>query len=243
MIKIISVLLIIYFSISTFSIYSIFRGYPIFIDLVVYSLAFTFSCIFFFFAFYQDFRNAYFGIRTSFGERKTRRKKLDNQFENHGGKIGYHESNTDHIAIMWVSESHNNYPVLKKDGILNLMEHYKRNKIEFSLDFIYLSDDFLSLVKSQRTTGIHIFGHGRIDSLYFEDGVVQFRELKDVSPKEFVAHWHCNHGEGKSLGEYIGKKYFAPYGKRMPFTNRRDIKKLINDELEWKINEKFSREN
>jgi hypothetical protein len=104
------------------------------------------------------------------------------------------------------------------------------------LYFCYLADDFLNIVKSKSVTGVHVFGHGRVDSILFEDGVLQYRELKDTFPKDFVAQWHCNHGEGKSLGEYIGKEYFSPYGRRGSFQNKRDIGKLIRDELDWEIN-------
>ena len=102
-----------------------------------------------------------------------------------------------------------------------------------------MAEDFLNIVKSKYVYGIHIFGHGRIDSLAFEDGIVQYRELIDIDPKEFVAQWHCNHGYGNSLGYYIGKKYYVPYGKRGGFQNKRDIKKFINDKLKWEVNIRF----
>lgn len=206
------------------------------ISLIILSI---FSGVLFFFSYYQILRNLFFKIRTIIGEKITSWKKLDKEFKKLGGIIGYHPSDVKHIAIIYPSESKKRYPLLKKDGISVLMEHYKDKKINFRLYFCYLADDFLKIVKSKNVTGVHVFGHGRIDSILFEDGVVQYRELKDTIPKEFVAQWHCNHGDGKSLGEYIGREYFSPCGRRGSYRNKRDVDKLIRDELDWETNKNF----
>jgi hypothetical protein len=239
-VKIVSIILLFYFAFQTFTLFALFKGYQIYIIIVAYSLAFTFSVLFYFFAFYNDFRNFYFEIRTKYGELRTERKKFDENFKNLGGIIGYKAFKEDHVAIIWPSESNKNFPSLKNDGFPLLIEHYKKKEIKHIVYFCYLCDDFIKIIKSKYVNGVHIFGHGRISALHFEDGILQYRELKDSDPKEFIAQWHCNHGEGKPLGEYIGKKYYSPYGKRSSFSNERDIKKLINGNLEWTINDKFS---
>jgi hypothetical protein len=201
---------------------------------------FTFSLVFFFFAFYPELRKFYFKIRTLWGERKTQKKNLITKFIENGGLIGYNPVCKEHIAIICPSESKNNYPSLEKEGLLLLINHYRDNNINYVLYFCYLSDDFIKIVKSSYVKGIHIFGHGRIDSLLFEDGVVQYRELRGTSVKDFIAQWHCNHGDGKSLGEYIGMQYYSPYGKRRAGQNIKDITKLIDNKLIWTSNEALS---
>jgi hypothetical protein len=239
-VKIISIVLVVIFSAIMIWSYFVFTSVEFVLGQVmagalILSIIFTFSWIFFFFAFYQDLRKIFFRVRTHYGEWITLRKKLDEKFREAGGIVGYHPYLKDHIAIIYPSDSENNYPKLKKDGILPLIEHYKNIKQNYKLYYCYLTEDFLRLIKSQNTKGIHIFGHGRIDSLLFKDGIVQYRELKNAPVKEFVAQWHCNHGDGGSLGKYIGKKYYAPPGKRNAWQNRKDIERLIKSELEWII--------
>jgi len=220
--------------------YAILSYNPLFLAFLYTISFFTFSWLFFFFSFYPELRKLYFDVRTNIGKWKTQHYRLKEKFKDNGGVVGYESSNEDHIALIYPSESSMNYPSLEKEGILTLMDHYQNENIKFKLYFCSLCDNFINIIKSDNVTGIHIFGHGKIDSLAFEDGVLEYRELKDVEPKEFVAQWHCNHGYGKSLGEYIGKKYYSPYGKRRIFQNKRDFKKLLNNGLIWELNEKFS---
>jgi hypothetical protein len=174
------------------------------------------------------------------GEINTSGYGFDTKFKEHGGIEGYKEIKEEHIAIIFPSESRKRYPKIDNKEITLLTDYYKERNEHYKLYFCYLADDFISIVKSQYVYGIHIFGHGRIYCLLFENGYLIYRELKDTPPKEFIAQWHCNHSEGKSLGEYIGKKYYVPYGKRGGFHNQRDIKKLINGQLDWKYNKEYN---
>ena len=72
------------------------------ISLIILSI---FSGVFFFFSYYQILRNLFFKIRTIIGEKITSWKKLDKEFKNLGGIIGYHPSDVKHIAIIYPSES------------------------------------------------------------------------------------------------------------------------------------------
>lgn len=151
--------------------------------------------------------------------------------------VGYKPINEKHIAIIFPSDSENDYPIIDNE-ILSLIYYYKENNVNYKMYFCFITDDFIKIINSRYVYGVHVFGHGKVDSLGFQDGIVQYREFKETKPKkEFVAQWHCNHGTGHSLGEYIGKKYYVPHGKRVSFQNKLDIKKLIDNKLKWQKNE------
>jgi hypothetical protein len=205
---------------------------------------FMFACLLTFFAFYMKLRQFYFRARTKLGIWRTKKEKLDEYFKYAGGGyVGQPPRNYPHIAIIYPTVSRLDYPDLMGEHIEELMDYYKENKVVFNLYLCFLAGHFIDIFKSPNVTGVHIFGHGARDSTSFEDGYVQYREFKGLPCKEFIAQWHCNHvysGTGISLGEYIGKKYFAPYGKRSKFKNGKDIKKLMRSELPWETNPIFS---
>ncbi len=191
-----------------------------------------------FIVFYPCIRNIYFDLRTKIGEINTSINKLDEKFKIGGNIIGYQSIKEKHIAIIFPSVSSKNYPVLYSEVLL-LLNYYEKQDEKHRLYFCYRTEDFINIVKSQNVIGIHVFGHGRMDSLSFEDGTVMYREFKGIKPKEFVAQWHCNHGSKTetSLGYVIGKKYYVPYGMRTRFINAKDVKELINGKINWTINE------
>jgi hypothetical protein len=226
-----SILIIwIYFSLTLIAI--------IWLWLILFCLVLFFNFV----VFYPYLKLYYFKGRTKFGEWYTSKNKIDIKYKVFGGIVGYQPIEERHIAIIFPSDSRKNYPIIDKEETLLLFNYYRELKENYKIYFCFLIDDFKNIVKSDYIYGIHIFGHGRIDSLGLEDGIVVYRELKDTKPKEFVAQWHCNHGnkEETSLGYLIGKKYYVPSGKRRGFQNYKDIKKLINNQLKWTINKKFT---
>jgi hypothetical protein len=132
------------------------------------------------------------------------------------------------------------FPIINQDKKL-LIDYYK-NKGGFRMYFCYLTDDFVNIIRSQTVTGLHVFGHGSIDHLVFQDGVVYYREFyRDFTVnqlKDFVCQWHCNKGKytKKHLGKIV-KKYFVPEGYRNFLNNKKDIEKFIDGTLNWTINE------
>ena len=205
-------------------------------------MPFIFLLLLNFIFFHSTLSNLYYGIRTKYGEFVTSIYKFDKKFKICGGVIGYKNIKERHIAIIFPSDSGKNYKITNDNDILELENYYVDKNENYRLYFFYLVDDFINIVKSQYVYGIHIFGHGRIDRLTFEDGVVLYREFKGIEPKEFVAQWHCNHGSfyKNSLGRVIGTKYFVKYGMRNCYSNKRDIKKLVNGELNWTYNDNIS---
>ena len=197
-------------------------------------LIITYSCVFV--VFFPFIKNVGYKLRQNADIKATSKRNLDKEFLEHDGIIGYKSIKERHIAIIFISDSSKDYFNISYDEISPLIEYCKKNKINYKLYFCYLADDFIKIIKSKYVYGIHIFGHGRIDSLKFEDGFLHYRELKDTEPKEFVAQWHCNHGDGKSLGELIGKKYYVPYGMSIKGGSKKDIFKLINGQIEWTKN-------
>jgi hypothetical protein len=176
-------------------------------------------------------------FRHYLGIRATSKGNLDKEFHKHGGIVGYQPVKDRHVALVFISDSSKNYSDISYDEISPLIEDFKKNKVNYKLYFCYLTDDFVKIIKSKYIYGIHIFGHGAIDSLGFEDGIVQYREFKGIEPKDFIAQWHCNHGEGKSLGELIGRKYYVPYGYTIIKQNKKEIIELINNPEKWTINQ------
>lgn len=175
------------------------------------------------------------------GVKATRKYSLSKEFIESGGVIGYKPIEKRHIAIILVSdlcEDFSVYSKINKREILPLIEHYTTNHLDYKVYFCCYTDDFVNIIRSRFVYGVHIFGHGRIDSVGFENGVVVYREFKSIEPKEFVAQFHCNHGNGQSLGELIGKKYYVPYGMSVIGQHQKEILKLLNGEG-WTINEKF----
>jgi len=215
--------------------------YLFIIKLVIFwliSFIFLYSCVLI--IFYSSIRRGFFKLRQYVGIQKTSKKNLDKEFIKHGGIVGYQSIKEMHIALIFISDSRRDYSNICYDEVSPLIEDYDKKNDNYKLYFCYLTDDFLNIVKSKYVYGLHVFGHGTIDSLGFEDGVVQYRELKNTEPKEFVAQWHCNHGSGKSLGELIGRKYYVPYGYRIIRGNKKDISKLINNQIEWTKNSNVS---
>jgi len=207
----------------------------------IWLFPFVFLLLLNFVLFHSTLANVYYNVRTRYGELITSIYKLDKKFKVHNGIINYADVKEKHIAIIFPSDSSKNYKVTTDNEILDLENHYLEKNEKYRLYFCYLVDDFIKIVESQFVHGIHIFGHGRIDRLTFEDGVVLYREFKSITPKEFVAQWHCNHGDfyKNSLGRTIGKKYYVKYGMRNFYSNKRDIKKLINGELNWTHNDEI----
>jgi len=192
-----------------------------------------------FIAFYSNIKKCFYKIRRCAGLRKTSKKILDLEFKDKGGIVGYQPITERHIALIFISDSSKNYGDISYKEIEPLIEHYDKYKENYKLYFCYLAEDFLKIVKSKYVYGIHILGHGAIDSLGFEDGVLIYRELRHTEPKEFIAQWHCNHGEGDSLGVLIGRKYYVPYGYTLINGNKGRITKLINGKIKWTENPKF----
>ena len=150
-----------------------------------------------------------------------------------GGIIGYKPFNKRHIALIFVSNSNDNYADVKFEDIEPIVKDCKKKNKNYKVYFCYLTYDFIKIVKSEYVYEVHIFGHGKVDALGFEDGVFQYRELRHTEPKDFVAQWHCNHG-GKiehSLGYLIGKEYYVPYGIIFTPDIPNKVEKLINGKL------------
>ena len=198
------------------------------------SVIFTYSCVLI--VFFPFIKKVGYKLRQYDGIKATSKRKLDKYFIKHDGIVGYKTIKERHIALIFVSDSSKDYSNISYDEISPLIEYYDKNKENYKFYFCYLANDFIKIVKSKYVYGIHIFGHGRIDSLGFEDGVLNYRELKYMEPKDFVAQWHCNHGDGKSLGELIGRKYYVPYGMSIIRGSKKEISKLVNGQIEWTIN-------
>ena len=189
--------------------------------------------------FLADFKKIFYKYRNWEGIRNTTKKNLKEEFLKQGGIIGYKPIEESHIALIFISNSSKNYGDICYDEFSPFIEHYNKTKVAYHLYFCSFSEDFIKLVQSKNIYGLHIYGHGRIDSVRFEDGILQYRELKHTEPKEFVAQWHCNHGDGVSLGELIGKEYFVPYGMIFFIYNNKRAKELISGKRKWTINEKL----
>jgi len=208
----------------------------------IWLATFVFLLLLTFILFHSTLSNLFYSIRTKYGELVTSIYKLDKKFKTCGGIIGYENVKEKHVAIIFPSDSSKNYKSTEDNDIVELKNYYLDKNENYKVYFCYLVEDFINIVKSQYVYGIHIFGHGRIDRLTFEDGAVLYREFKGIEPKEFVAQWHCNHRSfyKNSLGRIIGKKYYVKYGMRNYYSNKKDIKKLVIDELDWTYNDNVS---
>jgi hypothetical protein len=185
--------------------------------------------------FHSTLSKIFYSTRSKLGEIITNLYKLDKKFEEDNGIVGYKTIKEEHIAIIFPSDSSKNFKVTTDNEIEKLKKHYESRNENYKVYFCFLVDDFIKIVKSEYVYGVHVFGHGRINGITLEDGQINYREFKGTKPKEFVVQWHCNHGDfhQNSLGRMIGKKYYVKYGMRNAFSNKRDIKKLINGKLEW----------
>jgi len=197
------------------------------------------SCIWITFTFNPEVRYIYSKGRSKRGGRNSKKKNLKEAFVSAGGLINSPPHNQPHIAIICVSDSKEWYPDLRKEHITMLLNHYKKtpNKA-YMLYFCSEAKKFVEIIKSPNVTGVHIFGHGSIDGLTFQDDEkVEYREFEDIAdvnrfpPKEFVDQFHCNHGHGMSLGVCIGKAYFVLKVKRGTHRNKKDIQLLIEGKL------------
>jgi len=170
---------------------------------------------------------------------------LKTKFKKEKGIIGYKPIKKKHIAIIFPSLYDFDYPNLNSCEIKPLIEHYKKTAENYQIYLCYLVEDFINIVKNPNVKGLHIFGHGRIYLLKFKNGGVFYREFKGLKPKkDFVCQWHCNHGEYKEqhLG-HIAKKYYIAKGYRHRWNNKKEIKKLIENKLDWKYNKKNKKKN
>jgi len=161
-----------------------------------------------------------------------------NNFKREGGVVGYTPINEEHVAILFPTVYEFDYPNVYGKEIKPLIEHYKESSEKYEIYLCYQVDDFINIVKSPKVTGLHIFGHGKIYKLKFKDGGIYYREFYGLEhKKDFVCQWHCNIGKyrDKHLG-FIAKKYYVPIGLRHRWNNIKDIKKFIEDTLDWKYN-------
>lgn len=180
--------------------------------------------------------------RNRSGKKYTEKRKLKEDFIKSGGIVGFQPVNENHVALIFVSDSEENYSDVDFEYIQPIINDCNEKDECYKVYFCYLADDFINIVKSRYTQKIHIFGHGRIDSLRFRDGILSYRELKDTEPKELVAQWHCNHGdkEETSLGYHIGKEYYVPFGYVLLPLTKRNVKKFIEGKIKPKKNPKFN---
>jgi len=209
----------------------------------IWQATFTFLLFLVFIFFHSTLSNFFYHTRTKYGELITHIYKIDKKFRTNGGIIGYENIKDEHIAIIFPSDSEKNYKITEDNDVIELKNYYLDRNEKYVVYFCFLVKDFISIVKSKNVYGIHIFGHGRIDRLTLQDGIVSYRDFKGCEPKNFVAQWHCNHGAfyKNSLGRMIGKKYYVKYGMRNFYSNKRDIKKLVKGELDWTHNDELGK--
>ncbi len=62
---------------------------------------------------------------------------------------------------------------------------------------------FKQIVKNKKISELYIFGHGRINGIYFSQQFIDYSLFQEYPSKMFVGQYHCNHGQGKSLADYL----------------------------------------
>jgi hypothetical protein len=185
-------------------------------------------------------KEGYFNLRTNIGERKTKRKKLRNEFIEYGGIEGFSKINSPHIALIIPSESRKDYSNFKIREIKPFIKYYENQSVDCNIYHCFKSEDFKKIIQSKKVIGIHIFGHGSMNALVFEDGLFSYRECQFFDKKEFVGQHHCNHKgkKQKSLAFLIGRKAYAPRGKSTIIDIYLDSEKLKRGKL-WIKNNKI----
>lgn len=173
--------------------------------------------------------------------KKSLKKNIKDKFKEDGGIVGFQQIKKEHKALIFVSNHRDNYADYNYKYIKPIIDDCKNKKGMYEIYFCYKADDFKKIVESKYVKEIHIFGHGRIDTLGFEDGRMYYRELRDVEPKELVAQWHCNHGFDRdySLGKLIGKCYHVPLGYSLAPDISKNVQKLVDGEIKPTQNPKF----
>lgn len=121
------------------------------------------------------------------------------------------------------------------NGITDLINHFRENDIPYRVYKGISGEDFKKIVNDEKVESLFIFGHGcRHGFTLGKNDGVYYCELRNAPKKKFIAQLHCNHGSGKSLGEYIAKDYFAPNKKMCFWENRKYIKERCENNLKFK---------
>lgn len=230
-VKIISVLFFLWFVYISFDIFKL---------LYVWILAFTFFIFVLIMAFHPYILKILYRLRDGLYGIIIPLTNYESTFKEQGGIIGFKDIKEEHIAIVFPEINRNVYPDINSKEKKLLYDYHTDNGETYKLYFCYQCDHFEKIVKSEYVAGLHIFGHGSISHLTFEDGIVMYREFYGLQhKKDFICQWHCNIGKykDKHLG-HIAKRCYIPDGYRHYFNNKKDIKKLIEDNLDWTINEK-----
>lgn len=97
-------------------------------------------------------------------------------------------------------------------------------------------DEFDKIIKNPTYKRIYLIGHGTRDSFMLnkKEKINYSSYSKQKRSKEFIAQWHCCHGGGKSLADYIVKKNLISKcditnSKRYPSDINKKIKKMYNE--------------
>ena len=89
-------------------------------------------------------------------------------------------------------------------GISWLLKYFKNINQPYKVYLKPNASKFKQIVKDEKADRLYIIGHGKKKCIDFESGQsIKYEELKDSPKKQFIGQYHCNHGGGKSLADYI----------------------------------------
>lgn len=115
-----------------------------------------------------------------------------------------YSSTENFAAIILIKKSPDDDIGLFTQGICWLLKYFKNINQSYK---VYLNPnprEFKQIVNDEKADRLYIFGHGKRNCLKFESGLyIKYKELKDYPKKQFIGQYHCNHGGGKSLADYI----------------------------------------
>lgn len=107
------------------------------------------------------------------------------------------------VAIMIVRKYPEDNFRLFTQGIDYLLKYFKATDQSYKVFLWPTLEQFKKTVRNVNANKMYIFGHGKINGICFQDEFLNYSQFKGCPKKEFIAQYHCNHGTGKSLADYL----------------------------------------
>lgn len=89
-------------------------------------------------------------------------------------------------------------------GIGWLLKSFKQAGAQYKVFLCNSPEEFKQIVSEVDANELYILGHGKRSQVYFKEGAhFDYKNLAKCPKKKFVGQYHCNHGGGKSLADYL----------------------------------------